>query len=312
MPANTRLFPVFQLFLVALIAGSLLGCGGGATTDDRPTVVATTTVIADMASVIGGEDIRLVAIMKPGQDPHIYDVLPNDAMAIQNANLVLANGLHLEATLDGVLRLAANDGVKVVYLAEASGVQPLGSDVYEGAPDPHCWMDVRLFRGYAEAARDALIAVDPAHAAGYTARAAAYLAELDVLDAWVREQLATIPVEQRVIITSHDAFNYYAHAYQIEVHGVMGISTDGSVKAQDVERLRKMVAERGIRALFIETSVTDMLNNIVKKIAADTGASIGGSLYSDSLGDPGTEGGTYVGMIRHNTRTIVEALSTKP
>lgn len=300
-------WPAIGLVLTALLA--LTACGGGsdeAPADDRLQIVATTTMIEDLARRIAGEDAHVVGIMKVGEDPHVYDVRPNDAVMISRADLVLANGFHLEATLDGVIEQSARGDV--IHLANAAHIQPIGSVVYEGAPDPHCWMDIQLFRRYAEVVRDRLISIDPDHEESYGQRAAEYLHELEQLDAWVREQWADVPQDQRVIVTSHDAFNYYAAAYGVEVHGVIGISTDAQPKASDIEELRQIITDRNVRALFVETSVAPTLNQIVENIAEATGASIGGKLYSDSLGDSDSPGATYLDMMRHNTTTMVEAL----
>jgi manganese/zinc/iron transport system substrate-binding protein len=304
----------FASVLPALLLGALVslsGCGGDAdgATDagQQPVrVVATTTVIEDLARQLAGDDAEVIGIMKTGEDPHVYDVRPNDAVTISNADLILTNGFHLEATLGGVIEQAARG--TVVHLAETADLDPLGSEVYQGAPDPHVWMDVEMFRRVAEAARDALIEADPEHAEGYRQRAEDYLAELDELQSWVQQQWDPVPEDQRVVVTSHDAFNYYAAAYGVTVHGVIGISTDAQPQASDIEALRNMIKDRGVRALFVETSVAPTLNQIVRNLAQDTGVAIGGSLYSDSLGPDDSPGGTYVGMIRHNTTTMVEAL----
>ena len=275
--------------------------GGGAIT-----VVATTTMIADAARVIGGDAVQVVGIMREGEDPHIYRVKPRDATAIAQAQVVLTNGLHLEATLGDIVDHKATG--RVVRLAEQDGIDPISGADGDGAADPHCWMDVQAFRLYAAGIRDALVEADPEHAEGYRARAAAYLAELDALDAWVRGQFAAVPEAQRVIITSHDAFNYYGRAYGVEVHGVVGISTEQQASPGDITRLESLIRERAVRAVFYETSVTDTLNRLIAQIAESTGVRVGGELYSDSLGEEGTEAGTYIGMIRHNTQTMVEAL----
>jgi manganese/zinc/iron transport system substrate-binding protein len=271
-------------------------------------VVCTTTMIADLARTIAGDDAEVLGIMRPGEDPHIYDVRPRDAQLLADADLILANGLHLEATLAHAMENNAKKGAKIVKLAETPKITALESEATRGAPDPHCWFNVDYFRFYAESARDALIETDPAHAQKYRERADKYAKELEELHGWVKQQIASIPREQRVMVTSHDAFQYYGRTYFIDVYAVIGISTEQQPKPGDIARLESIVRERGVKALFVETSVSETLNNIVKKVAESSGAKIGGTLYSDSLGEPGTEAGTYIGMVRHNTRTIVEAL----
>lgn len=294
------------LFL-ALCAGLLQGCGSGAEADGDAgfTVVATTTMIADAARVIAGDDMKVVRIMRDGEDPHTYKVNPRDATAIAEADLVLANGLHLESTLDKIIQGKAKNAV---YLAERENIEPIADEGAEKAADPHCWMDVLAFREYVIGIRDALVRMDPGNKAAYTKRASDYLGELSELHVWVTEQFEQVPAERRVIITSHDAFNYFGRAYGIEVHGIVGISTEQQATARDIQRLEQMIRDKGIRAVFYETSVTNTLNNMIKQIADETGIKVGGELYSDSLGEQGTEAGTYIGMIRHNTSTMVEAL----
>ena len=274
---------------------------------ERIRVVCTTTIIADLARQIAGDAAEVHSIMKPGEDPHVYDVRPRDVQLIAQADLLLINGLHLEATLLHVIDNNTGD-TPVAKLAEAPGITPLRSDRYRGAPDPHCWFNVHYFRIYAEGVRDALVAADPKNAEIYHARATAYIEKLDDLHAWVGAQLQEIPRERRVMVTSHDAFQYLGQAYDVDVYAVIGISTEQQPRPGDIERLESLVRDRGVRALFIETSVSQTLNTIVKKIAQSTGAAIGGTLYSDSLGPPESPAGTYLGMVRHNVDAIVEAL----
>ena len=273
-------------------------------------VVCTITMITDMTQRIAGDDADVTGLMKVGEDPHVYEVRPRDAQQIATADLLVLNGLHLESTLLHVVEHNARG--RVIKLAEDPRIKPLGwkpqGDGATAASDPHCWFNVPYFRVYAEQVRDALCEVDPAHAEGYQQRADKYLAELDELHAWVKQQVDRVPETQRVIVTSHDAFAYYGQAYDIEVHAVIGITTDQQPKPQDVVQLEKLVRGRGVKALFIETSVSKTLNDIVERVADNAGARIGGALYSDSFGAPGTEAGSYVDMVRHNTRTIVEAL----
>ncbi len=280
---------------------------GWDTAGSRIRVVCTTTIIADLARQIAGEAADIQGIMKPGEDPHVYDVRPRDVQLIAQADLLLINGLHLEATLSHVIENNAGD-TPVARLAEARGITPLQSDRFRGAPDPHCWFNVRHFRIYAEGVRDALIAADPKNTESYHARAAAYIEKLDGLHTWVAAQLQHVPRERRVMVTSHDAFQYLGQAYDVDVFAVIGISTEQQPRPRDIERLEALVRERGVRALFIETSVSQTLNTIVEKIARSTGAKIGGTLYSDSLGPPDSVAGTYLGMVRSNVEAIVEAL----
>jgi manganese/zinc/iron transport system substrate-binding protein len=195
-----------------------------------------------------------------------------------------------------------------VRLAECPQIVALESEAKRGAPDPHCWFNVLYFRVYAERCRDALVEADPPNAAAYRANAGAYLRELDALHEEVKRRIGEVPRDRRVMVTSHDAFQYFGRTYFIDVFAVIGISTEQQPKPQDVERLEALVRERNVKALFIETSVSNTLNDIVRKIAEKTGARIGGTLYSDSLGEQGTPAGTYIGMVRHNAETIAAAL----
>jgi len=296
---------------LCLVVGLMAGCGdesssGGA--EDRFTVVCTTTMIADLAKNLVGDDALVVGIMKTGEDPHVYDVRPRDAQMIADADVILMNGLHLESTLEHIIENNA-EGAIVSRLAEDERIKTLGSETKEGAPDPHCWFNVEYYKVYTERARDALIAADPDNTEAYQKRAADYLTELDTLNDYVVEQLNTVPQAQRVIVTSHDAFQYYGKRYGVEVLAVIGISTEQQPRPQDIAALEAQVASRGVKALFIETSVSRTLNDIVKKVADNSGAAIGGTLYSDSLGEPGTDAGTYIGVVRYNTDLIVKALS---
>jgi manganese/zinc/iron transport system substrate-binding protein len=303
-------------YILALACTVLAGCGTSSDPGyptqpgNRIRVVCTTTMIADLTRQIAGERAEVIGIMRVGEDPHVYEVRPRDAQQIAAAHLVLFNGLHLESTLLQVIEHSARG--KVVALAEDSRIEPLSgqkkSDAGVAAPDPHCWFNVQYFRVYAQRACNGLCEVDPANADEYRRRTQDYLSELDQLHTWVQQQVASVPRQRRVIVTSHDAFAYFGRTYEVEVYAVIGISTEQQPKPQDVLRLERLVRDRGIKALFIETSVSKTLNDIIERIATNTGARIGGTLFSDSLGPPESDAGTYAGMVRHNTRTIIEAL----
>jgi manganese/zinc/iron transport system substrate-binding protein len=305
------------LLTFGFLSGVLSGCGPGSSEkpgapsepgdgSKRITIVCTTTMIADLAGVIAGDDAEVVGIMKAGEDPHVYEMRPRDTQAIARADLVLMNGLHLEAQIDHVVENHAKG--RVVRLAETEKITPLGTDEVAGAPDPHCWFNVEYFIVFVERACDAMAEVDPTHADAYRSRAAAYIDELKTLHTWAGKRIAEIPRERRIMVTSHDAFAYLGSTYDIEVHAVIGMSTEQQPTGRDKIALQELVSERGAKAVFIETSVSAALNDMVRQIAEATGAKIGGTLYSDSLGDPATPEGTYLGMFRHNIDTLVEAL----
>ncbi len=279
---------------------------GDAPEIQRLKIVCTTTMIEDLARNLVGNAADVSGIMRAGEDPHIYDVRPQDAEKIAEADLVFTNGFHLEATLGNIIKNNARG--TVIPLAEKAVAKPLIGIDDSGAPDPHCWMNVDYFRGYLGHALEALIMEDPANESYYRDNARRYDAQLSELDAWIKKQLASVPRGRRVMVTSHDAFQYFADANDIEVQAMVGISTAEAPRPQEIEKLEKLIRDRNVRALFLETSVSPTLNTLVQKSAEATGAKIGGILYSDSLDMPSQPAGTYLGMMRHNTSTIVQAL----
>jgi manganese/iron transport system substrate-binding protein len=295
-------------FVAFAVAAGGIATGWGCSESDArggaPRVLATTTMIAEAATRLGGPCVEVRGLLPVGGDPHVYEPVPRDARAIAEAELVLYNGYGLEGWLD---RLVRNAGGERPIVEVASELTPIFG-VYAGGtdPDPHMWGNVAHFIAYVERIRDELAGVAPECAEEIGERSAEYVAELRALDAWVRERVATIPPENRYLVTSHDAFQYFAAAYDLEVLGTpIGVSTDEEASAQTVARLVDDVRRTRIPAIFIETTVNP---NVIRRIAAETGARVGGSLYSDSLGEPGSGADSYVGMIVHNTRTIVNGL----
>ena len=291
------------------------GCAGG----DRPAgnagsgrlrVLATTGMVADAARVIGGDAVEVTALMGPGVDPHLYKASESDVRALSNADLVLYNGLHLEGKMAELFtRLAASRHV----VALAAGVPESllhHPEAFEGQPDPHLWFDVALWSRAVERARDALIEARPAERAAFETRASAYLDTLRALDAWTRAEMATIPTQQRVLVTAHDAFGYFGHAYGVEVVALQGISTVSEFGLADVRRLVELIVTRRVKAVFVESSVPRRSIEAVVEGCRARGhdVTIGGTLYSDALGADGTPEGTYLGMVRANVTTIVKAL----
>lgn len=273
-------------------------------------IVATTSMIADAARQIAGDSLEVIGLMGPGVDPHLYKPTQGDISRLTGASLILYNGLHLEGKMQEVFeKLSARKTVVPV-----SGDIPPSSLIIlnqpQGAPDPHIWFDVALWSTAVQTISRTLQEHDPPRAAYYQQRTEAYLEELAQLDEEVRQQIATIPEEQRVMVTAHDAFSYFGRAYNIEVRGLQGISTLSEYGVQDISRLVDYISRRNIKAVFVETSVSPKALEAVVEGSRQRGHQIriGGSLYSDALGAADSEAGTYTGMFRHNVRTIVESL----
>jgi manganese/zinc/iron transport system substrate-binding protein len=301
----------------ALLGGALLA--GGCAARDEPAggerlqVVATTGIIGDVARQIAGDRADVIALMGPGVDPHLYKARAGDVRRLSRADLVLYHGLHLEAAMAEVLSEMGGRRRTVAVTDWIDRDDLLSPPEYRGSYDPHVWFDVRLWSVAARRIAAALAEADPAGASEYAAREAAYLRELDALDAWVRERAAELPPERRVLITAHDAFGYFGRAYGFEVLGLQGISTTAEAGTADVQRLADEIARRRIPAIFVETSIPRRTIEAVRAAVASRGfrVEIGGELFSDALGDAGTAEGTYVGMVRHNVDTIVTALSRR-
>ena len=307
------LVPRVAMVLAAAVGA---GCGGGpvAPAPGPLKVVATTTIVADLVAQIGGEDVTLQALMGPGVDPHLYKPTAGDVWRLSSARVVFYSGLHLEGKMGEVFAEMARRGVPTVAVADCIPESELiTSKGFSGVHDPHVWFDVSLWSHAAECVRDALADLDPDHAAAYRGRAAAYVAELAVLDGWVREQAAALPAERRVLVTAHDAFSYFGRAYGFEVRGLMGVSTAAEAAASDVQRLTELIAGRRIPAIFVESSVSPRFIKALREAVAARGfeVAIGGSLYSDALGDPDGPAATYVGMVRSNVETITGALTER-
>jgi manganese/zinc/iron transport system substrate-binding protein len=270
-------------------------------------------MIADAAARIGGADAVVHGLMGPGVDPHGYKARPGDVRRLAEAELVLYNGLHLEAAMEEVLEGMRARTLSVAVTERIPRGELLAPAEFEGAYDPHVWFDVQLWMAAVRRVGSALAEADPARAADYGARAASYLAELEELDGWVRSTVERIPAERRVLVTAHDAFNYFGRAYGIEVLALQGISTAAEAGTGDVQRLAAELVRRRIPAVFVETSVPVRMIEAVQAAAAARGhrVRVGGSLYSDALGPAGTAEGTYAGMVRHNVRMIAEALRAR-
>jgi len=268
-------------------------------------------MITDITRQVAGEKAEVNGIMKEGVDPHLYKPTREDVASLMRADLVLYCGLKLEGKMEDVLEkigstgkpvFAVTDGIDPTYLLEPEGSA--------GHPDPHVWMDARGWMAAVQAVASSLSQFDPPGADVYASRAESYLSGLEELDTYVRGVISTIPERQRVLLTAHDAFNYFGRAYGIEVRGIQGLSTESEAGVRDINDLVTMMVERDIAAVFVETSVADKNVRALVEGARSRGhtVEVGGELFSDAMGAPGTYHGTYIGMIDHNATTISRAL----
>lgn len=292
----------------------LTACSGAAETggsEGKVQVTATTGMIADIAREVGGAYVDVTGLMGPGVDPHLYKASQGDIRKLEQAKVIFYNGLHLEGKMTDILEKMSKSKI-VTAVSENIPVEELrsGKDTGGTEYDPHVWFDVSHWMHAAEAVRDTLVEADPEHAEEYKTQAEQYLMKLEALDSEVREKIQEIPEASRVLVTAHDAFGYFGQAYDMKVMGLQGISTAAEYGARDVSELRDYLVENNIKAVFVESSVPAKAMEAIIAGAAEKGhtVSIGGELFSDAMGAEGTEEGTYIGMIRHNTQTIVEAL----
>ncbi|MEM9716110.1 MAG: zinc ABC transporter substrate-binding protein [Pseudomonadota bacterium] len=283
---------------------------GTAVSAKQLSIVSTTGMIADAAREIGGELVDVQSLMGPGVDPHAYRQTRSDIVTLTRADLVLWHGLFLEAQMEEFL-IDLGETSDVVAVADALPQNLLlPNDDYADRFDPHVWMDPTLWKSVVATISDAMIAAAPEHAADFETQTAAYLDELTALAEYKRNVLASVAPEARVLLTAHDAFNYFGAAYGFEVMGIQGISTESEAGLQRISELVDLLVTRDIQAVFVETSVSDRNIRALIEGAAAQGHEviIGGELFSDAMGPDGTYEGTYIGMIDHNASTISAAL----
>jgi manganese/zinc/iron transport system substrate-binding protein len=296
---------------VALVLGLGLALGQEPcdAADRRLRVVATTTVVADLVRQIAGDRVDVDCLMAAGIDPHSYKATPRDADRLARANLVVASGLHLEGKLADLLERLSR---RVPLIAVADAIPPDRLlDAGAGLHDPHVWFDAELWSLGVPAVAERLAKLDPPHAEAYREAGRAYAERLVALDGELRESLAEIPLERRVMVTAHDAFRYFGRAYGIEVVGIQGTSTESEAGLGDINRLVDLVVTRKLPAVFVETSVSDRNVTALREGAGARGHTVGlgGRLYSDSLDAPGSGAGTLEEALRANVATIVSALA---
>jgi zinc/manganese transport system substrate-binding protein len=285
-----------QLWLICLV----LAAASPACAQDRLKVVASFSILGDFVKNVGGDRVEVTTLVGPNGDVHVYTPAPADAKKIADAKLVVINGLGLEGWLP---RLVQSLGSKAVIVTASDGIVPLKSG---SAADPHAWQSVVNAKIYVTNIRDALVAADPGDAAAFRANADGYLAKLDTLDRDVREAMASIPPPRRKVISTHGAFGYFAAAYGVEFIAPLGVSTDSEASARDIADIITQIRVAKIPAVFVE-NISDP--RLIQRISAETGAGIGGTLYSDSLTGEKGDAPTYIDMVRHNIKALSHALT---
>jgi len=302
------------LLVTGVLIFGLTGCSRSSEDagDGRVRVVATTSILADLARQIGGDRVNVEALMGPGVDPHLYKASEGDVAAMAGADLILYNGLDLEGKMTDVFAEMRKRGQPVTEIARDALPDSvlLESPDYEGNFDPHIWMDAELWSEAAMHLSADLASLDSSNATLYRERAASYTDSLASLHDELTALASRVDRSQRVLITSHDAFRYYGRAYGFDVRGLLGISTASEAGTGDVQRMADFVADREIPAIFVETSIPRRGIEAVQAAVRAKGftVEIGGTLYGDALGSPGTDADSYIGMMRSNTRTIVSGL----
>jgi len=294
--------------LLGLAAGVILPLPAFA--QEKLPVVASFSVLGDFVREIGGERVAVTTLVGPDGDAHVYSPTPADAKTVAGAKLVVVNGLKFEGWLS---RLVKSSGTKATVATATTGITPLkladDHDHGHGGEDPHAWQSVANARLYIGNVRDALVAADPAGKAVYEANAAAYQTKLDALEAEIKASVARIPADRRKAITSHDAFGYFVKAYGIEFIAPQGVSTEAEASAKDVARIIRQIKAQKVPAVFLENITNPRL---AEQIARESGAKIGGRLYSDALSAESGPAGTYIAMMKHNISQIEKALVAGP
>ena len=296
----------------AVFAVGLVACGGRteAAEESGLRAVATTGMIGWAVEAVGGDRVRAEALMGPGVDPHLYKATASDVRKLADADVIFYNGLHLEAAMAELLEEMSARRPTVAVTRRLERDSLLAPPEFAGNYDPHVWFDVEMWIEAVEAVRESLSELDPACIATYQSNATRVTTELRELDDWVHRRVGELDPSKRVLVTAHDAFNYFGRAYGFEVRGLQGISTASEAGTADVQSLAQMIADRRIPAVFVETSIPQRTIEAVQAAVRSRGfeVRIGGSLFSDAMGNPGTDEGTYPGMVRHNVNTIVDAL----
>ena len=296
--------------IICLFVIFLFACKTPTKPSGKLKVVVTTSMLTDLVKNIGADLIEIEGLMGPGVDPHLYKASEGDVSKLFNADVIFYNGLHLEGKLVAVFEKMDTQKTTVALGEFLAKEGLIGSDYFASNYDPHVWFNIQYFKEFSDKVTSVLSEKDPKNAASFTANNLAFQQELDLLHTAVVNTIATLAPEKRILVTAHDAFNYFGKAYGFNVVGLQGLSTATEAGVQDVQKLSEYIIANKVKAIFIESSVPRRTIEALEAAVLSKGhqVSIGGSLYSDALGDGGSVEGTYVGMFLYNVKTIVNAL----
>jgi len=298
-------------FVIAFIIITVFSCKQDQQDNGKLNIVTTTTMLTDLVTNIGGDLINTQGLMGSGVDPHLYKASEGDVSKLAQADIIFYNGLHLEGKLVEVFEKMQHQDINTIALADTIDKSTLiGSDYFASNYDPHVWFNIAYFKQFTNKVTQILSENDPENAAQYAKNETDYLAKLTVLEGTINSIIQTLPVEKRILVTAHDAFNYFGKNYGFEVVGLQGLSTATEAGVQDVQKLAAFIIEKNVKAIFVESSVPKRTIEALEAAVKSKGheVAIGGTLYSDALGNAGTIEGTYIGMFEYNVNTIVNAL----
>jgi len=301
---NKKLFILFAFIAV-------LSCKNNQPTNGKPNIVTTTTMITDLVKNIGGKKINVQGLMGSGVDPHLFKASEGDVSKLANADIIFYGGLHLEGKLVEVFEKMSRQNIKTIAVSDALDKTTLiASELFPGNYDPHIWFNIDYWIQITQYVADQLSKTDPENKLFYETNAKNYIKKLEVLKKEITATIQTLPKEKRILVTAHDAFSYFGKAYDFEVVGLQGLSTATEAGVQDVQKLAAFIIDKKVKAIFVESSVPKRTIEALQAAVTSKGhdVSIGGTLYSDALGNAGSMEGTYIGMFQYNVNTIVNAL----
>ncbi|MEL0644228.1 zinc ABC transporter substrate-binding protein [Olleya sp. Ti.3.14] len=300
-----------KLILLSLITLVFFSCNDTTKDNGKLNIVTTTTMITDLVKNIGKDSINVNGLMGSGVDPHLYKASEGDVSKLVNADIIFYNGLHLEGKLVEVFEKMGNTTKTPIALGEDIDKKTLiGSDYFASNYDPHVWFNIEYFKQFAQKVTAVLIEKDSKNSKYYKANEDEYIEKLNTLQKTITSKIETLPADKRILVTAHDAFNYFGKNYGFEVVGLQGLSTATEAGVKDVQNLANFIIEKQLKAIFVESSVPKRTIEALQKAVNSKGhnVQIGGTLYSDALGSAGTLEGTYIGMFEYNVNTIVNAL----